>query len=79
MTFHKKPRLKVAEASVKRLKEKIRALMRAGRGQSLGKVITTLQPLLRGWMAYFGLVEVKGVFEELDQWLRRKLRCILWR
>ena len=25
------------------------------------------------------LAEVKGVFEELDGWIRRKLRCILWR
>ena len=23
--------------------------------------------------------EVKSVFEELDGWIRRKLRCILWR
>jgi RNA-directed DNA polymerase len=30
-------------------------------------------------MYYFGLAETKGVFEELDQWLRRKLRCIIWR
>jgi len=79
MTFHKKPRLKVAEASVKRLKEKIRILLREGRGQSLGKVITTLQPLLRGWMTYFKLAEVRNIFEELDGWLRRKLRCLLWR
>jgi len=30
-------------------------------------------------MNYFRLAEVKGVFEELDQWIRRKLRCLLWR
>ena len=36
-------------------------------------------PLLRGWVAYFKLAEVKGVFEQLDQWLRRKLRRILWK
>jgi len=28
---------------------------------------------------YFRLSEVKGIFEELDGWIRRKLRCILWR
>ena len=28
---------------------------------------------------YFRLAEVRGVFEELDQWLRHHLRCILWR
>ncbi|MBF0445959.1 MAG: hypothetical protein HQL68_10250 [Magnetococcales bacterium] len=33
----------------------------------------------RGNMNYFQLAEVKGVFERLDGWIRRKLRCILWR
>ena len=35
--------------------------------------------MLRGWVDYFKLAEVKNVFEELDGWMRRKLRCILWR
>ena len=34
---------------------------------------------MRGWVNYFRLAEVKGIFEELDGWIRRKLRCILWR
>ena len=38
-----------------------------------------LTPLLRGWMNYFRLAEVKGIFEELDSWIRRKLRCLIWR
>ena len=34
---------------------------------------------LRGWVNYFRLAEVKGVFEELDGWIRRRLRCVIWR
>jgi len=79
MTFHKKPRLKVAEASVKRLKATLRQVFRRGRGRSLRRVIEESTPKLRGWIAYFRLAEVKGVFENLDGWVRRKLRCILWR
>jgi len=30
-------------------------------------------------MNYFRLSQVKNIFEELDQWMRRKLRLILWR
>ena len=30
-------------------------------------------------MNYFRLAEVKGIFEELDGWIRRKLRCVIWR
>ncbi len=79
MTFHKQPRLKVAPASVKRFKGKLKELFRAGRGRNLARFIIELRPVLRGWVNYFRLAQVKGVFEELDGWIRRKLRCILWR
>ena len=50
-----------------------------GRGRSLRTVVKDLAPVIRGWMAYYRLAEVKGVFEDLDQWIRRQLRGILWR
>jgi RNA-directed DNA polymerase len=79
MTHHMKPRLKVAAKSVDRLRRKLRTTLRQGRGQSIGHTVETLTPILRGWINYFRLAQVKGSFEELDGWLRRKLRCILWR
>ena len=79
MTFHKQPRLKPADEAVRRFKEKIRVLLRSGRGQSMGKVVEALTPLMRGWSTYFQLAEVKDIFEGLDGWIRRKLRCLLWR
>lgn len=80
MTFDRNPRLKVAEETVRRMKAKLREHFRWGRGRNLGRfVLETLNPLLRGWANYFKLAEVKGIFEELDSWIRRKLRCVLWR
>jgi len=80
MTWHREPRIKVAESSVKRLKVKLREILRRGRGRNIGRLIEEeLTPLLRGWMNYFRLAEVKGIFEELDGWIRRKLRCVIWR
>ena len=79
MTWHRKPKLKIAPQSRQRLVEKIRQLQRQARGQSLKQVIARLNPILRGWMAYFRLTELKGVLEELDGWIRRKLRVLLWR
>jgi RNA-directed DNA polymerase len=80
MTNQREPRLKVAPASLKRLKESLREALRQGRGRNLKQWIETrLTPKLRGWGNYFCLAEVKGVFEELDGWLRRKLRAIIWR
>ena len=42
-------------------------------------MIDLLSLKLRGWVNYFKLAEVKNVFEELDGWVRRRLRLILWR
>ena len=79
MTFHRTPRLKAARKSVERLKAAIRQICRRGRGRNIRRVIEELTPKLRGWINYFRHAEVKGIFEELDGWIRRKLRCILWR
>jgi hypothetical protein len=79
MTWHRKPKLKIAPQSRARLAEKIRQALRQGRGQSLKQVIERLNPVLRGWTAYFRLTEVKGVLEEIDGWIRHKLRALLWR
>jgi RNA-directed DNA polymerase len=79
-TSQREARLKVATTSVQRLKEKLREIFRRGRGSNLTRLIEEqLTPLLRGWMNYFRLAEVKGDFEELDSWIRRKLRGLIWR
>ena len=79
MTAHRQPRLRIAAPVVARLRAKLKTIFRRGRGNSLTKVITELTPILRGWMNYFRDIEVRGVLEALDGWLRRKLRCLLWR
>ena len=55
----------------------IQQAQQAARGHSLKPVIEQLNPQLRGWMSYFRLTEVNGVLEELDGWLRHKLRSLL--
>ena len=72
-------RLKVAPEAVKRFKGDLKAAFRRGRGRSIGHTVDELNPKLRGWMSYFRHIEVKNVLQELDGWLRRHLRKILWR
>jgi RNA-directed DNA polymerase len=79
LTAHREPKLRVARQSEQRLKGKLRQLLRRGRGRHLASVIAELTPAIRGWVAYFQLVAVKRSFEELDAWVRRKLRRILWK
>ncbi len=79
MTAHRRPRLRVPAEVVARLRAKLKVVFRRGRGNSLSRVIAELTPILRGWMNYFRDIEVRGVLEVLDGWLRRKLRLLLWR
>ena len=72
-------KIRVAGQSIERLRERVRELCRQGRGRSLHRIIETLNPVLRGWMNYFCLTQSRRPIEELDTWLRRRLRCIIWR
>lgn len=79
VTAHHDTRLRIAPESVRRLMNRMRELFRQGRGQSVAQVIENLNPVLRGWIAYFRETESTRPLEEIDSWVRRRLRCLLWR
>ncbi|HEX2535141.1 MAG TPA: group II intron reverse transcriptase/maturase [Chitinophagaceae bacterium] len=79
LSWHKRVKLQIAGQSVKKLKAKIRAELAGRRFEKLERVINRLNPILRGWMTYYRYSEIKGLQLELDGWIRRKLRCLLWR
>jgi len=41
--------------------------------------IKELSGYLIGWRGYFGFCETPSVLRELDQWIRRRLRAIVWK
>jgi len=79
MTVNKTTKLKVSPQAVKRFKDKMKKKFREGRGRNIQDFASEIRPLLIGWINYFKLVETKNIFQELDGWLRRKFRCIIWR
>lgn len=79
MTPNKEPKLKVARETLQRAKGDLKALFRRGRGRSLARVIGEINQFTRGWVGYFRLAQTKNVFEETDEWLRRRCRWLLWR
>ena len=78
VTDHRSPRLKPAPSSVNRAKARIREITQTGRGRNILKVIQEITQYLRGWFGYFRLSTVKQPFDLLDQWIRRRVRKILW-
>jgi group II intron reverse transcriptase/maturase len=77
---HKQCKVRVAKESLKRFRKHLKQLFHMGRGRNVARFIQKdLNPVLRGWIDYFRLAETKGFAEELDQWVRRRLRLIYWR
>ncbi len=76
---HAKPKLKVSDASLRKIKQKLKWLFRRGRGKQIDKVIAEANRLLTGWFQYFKLNILSTILLRLDKWIRRRLRCIQWR
>lgn len=69
-------RLGIAPQSVDRMQERVRQITRRNRGVSLERVIQELNAFLTGWVTYYRYAECKSQLERLDEWIRRKLRCV---
>lgn len=72
-------KLKIADKAIKGLKGRVRELTRRTRGKRIDVIVAELRRTLLGWKAYFGIAEVLSPLHDIDKWIRRKLRCYLWK
>lgn len=72
-------KLKVADKALDKLKDRVRDLTRRTRGNHIAQIAAELRETLLGWKAYFGIAEVLSPLRDIDKWIRRKLRCYLWK
>ena len=59
--------------------EKVRELTGRTRGISIEQMTKELASYLRGWKSYFGFCQTPSVLRNLDQWIRRRLRSVIWK
>jgi RNA-directed DNA polymerase len=78
-TNERDPRRRVAPKAMTRFKDRIRELTRRTRGVSLTAMVQGLTSYLRGWRGYYGFCQTPSVLKALDEWVRRRLRCFLWK
>jgi RNA-directed DNA polymerase len=78
-TNHRQPKRRIAPGSVVRFKQMVRSLTRRSTGRSLSAVVVRLSRYLRGWLGYFGFCQTPSVLADLEKWLRRRLRCLVWK
>ena len=81
MTFtpHKEPKRRIAPKALVRFKERIRELTRRTRGIGIEQMVEHLARYLTGWRGYFGFCQTPSVLAELDSWIQRRLRSVLWK
>jgi RNA-directed DNA polymerase len=78
-TGGKEPRRRIAPKALERFKTRVRELTRRTRGVSMERMIQDLRRYLLGWKAYFGFCQTPSVLQTLDSWIRRRLRCVVWK
>jgi RNA-directed DNA polymerase len=78
-TYGKEQRRRIAPEAIRRMKEKVRKLTSRNRGASLNTVIQDLGKYLKGWKGYFGFCETRSQLRDLDGWIRRRLRSLIWK
>ena len=75
----KQPKRRIAPKALLRFKRRVRELTGRNRGISMEAMAKELASYLRGWKSYFGFCETPSVLQALDQWLRRRLRSMIWK
>jgi RNA-directed DNA polymerase len=74
-----KPQRQIAPKAIQRFKARVRTLTRRTLGVDLPRMIAPLASYMRGWRAYFGFCQTPWVLHNLDAWIRRRLRMVLWK
>lgn len=78
-TFHFEPKVRIANESVKRMKDKIREITSRKKPYPMEYRIKKLNQYLIGWCGYFALADTPSVSRNFDSWIRRRLRMCMWK
>ncbi|MBQ7671333.1 MAG: group II intron reverse transcriptase/maturase, partial [Clostridia bacterium] len=71
--------IRVHAKSLKKAKQKLKELTSRSQGRNVRKVMGNLKTYTTGWLAYFGIANMKSTVAEWNGWLRRRLRMYIWK
>ena len=78
-TWNREPKRRIAPKAGKRFKDRVRELTSRTRGVSIERMTEELNRYLRGWIGYFGKCQTPSVLQSLEEWVRRRLRSVIWK
>ena len=65
--------------SIEKLKAKLKEYSKRSWSVSMEYRIYKINPVIRGWVNYFRICDMKGILEKIDRWLRVRLRMCIWK
>lgn len=71
--------VRLAYRTKERFAEKIRRLTKRTRSGKMEDIVSEINRYTRGWIGYFRLATTPSVYQELDEWIRRRLRQMQWK
>ena len=70
---------RVSPKNQQKFKDRVREITRRNRGVSMSHRMLELRRYFQGWVGYFSIVPMKTYFEDLDKWVRRRIRACYWK
>ncbi len=71
--------LRVHPKSAAKMKVRIRQITSRSNGMGYERRKLKLKQFITGWVNYFKLADMKNLLKRTDQWLRRRIRMVIWK
>ena len=72
-------RLRVHPKALKKFKDKMRNVLNKNNAMSNEYRVVKYMQIIRGWINYFKLADIKSILERIDEWTRHKIRAVYWK
>ena len=72
-------KIRIHRKAIQRFKDRVRELTDRNCLKSIQQIIEKLNLYLKGWWNYYRLTEARYIFKALNNWIIRRLRCIVWK
>lgn len=71
--------IRVHEKSMKKFKGRLKEITKRNRGRSIQQILMELKLFITGWLNYYAIAGIKRRIQELNMWLRRRIRMYIWK
>lgn len=74
-----KVEIRIHQKSIKKFKEKIREITSRSNAMRMETRFLKLRQVIKGWVNYFKIANMKMIAQRLDEWIRRRIRMCYWK